>query len=180
MSYEFENFIEEVRATLRRGHGSTEIEAVRGHLARLLANAAFVERTCGAGAKAGLHRIHVDAELGFEVLSYVNEKARKSPPHDHGASWAVYGQAVSHTDMTEYRRVDDGSVPGKAKLEQTRRYRLHPGEVGIFLGREIHDIDYPAESRFIRVTGTNLDRIERSAYDLETGGVRQMAPQQAA
>ena len=124
MSYEFDDFIEDVRATLRRGHGSTEIEAVRGHLARLLANAAFVERTCGAGAKAGLHRIHVDPELGFEVLSYVNEKARKSPPHDHGASWAVYGQAISHTDMTEYRRVDDGSVPGKAKLEQTRRYRL--------------------------------------------------------
>jgi hypothetical protein len=177
MSYEFQDFIEDVRTTLRRGQGKADVEAVRGQLARLLANPAFVEHTCGAGAKPGLHRIHVDPELGFEVLAYVNEKPRQSPPHDHGASWAVYGQAVSHTDMTEYRRVDDGSVPGKAKLEETRRYRLNPGEVGMFLGREIHAIDYPAESRFVRVTGTNLDRIERNAYDLETGGVRQMAPQ---
>lgn len=179
MSYEFQDFIEDVRATLRRGQGRAEVEAVRAQLARLLSNPAFVARNCGAGATPGLHRIHVDAELGFEVLAYVNEKARKSPPHDHGASWAVYGQAVSHTDMTEYRRVDDGGVPGKAKLEETRRYRLNPGEVGIFLGREIHAIDYPADSRFVRVTGTNLDRIERNAYDLETGGVRQMAPQRA-
>lgn len=179
MSYEFQDFIDDVRATLRRGQGKAEVEAVRGQLARLLANPEFVERSCGTGAKPGLHRIHADPELGFEVLAYVNEKARKSPPHDHGASWAVYGQAISHTDMTEYRRTDDSSVPGKATLEETRRYRLHPGEVGVFMGREIHAIDYPAESRFIRVTGTNLDRIERSAYDLDTGGVRQMAPQQA-
>jgi hypothetical protein len=51
MSYGFQDFI----------------EAVRGQLARLLANPEFVECTCGAGAKSGLHRIHVDPELGFEV-----------------------------------------------------------------------------------------------------------------
>ena len=179
MSYEFDQFITDVRKTLRRGSGPAELEGVRQELAKLLANGEFVERTCGAGAEGGLHRLHVDDELGFEVLAHINEKARKSPPHDHGASWAIYGQATGYTDMTEYRRVDDGSDPEQAKLELTRRYRLEPGEVGVFAGSAIHAIDYPDKSRFIRVTGTNLDAIERLAYDEQSGRIKRMGAQQA-
>ena len=43
----------------------------------------------------------------------------------------------------------------------------------------IHSIDYPAKSRFIRVTGTNLDLIPRRRFDLATGKATQMTPQQA-
>lgn len=179
MSYDFDQFIADARATLRRGSGPAELEDVRRGLSKLLANAAFVERTCGPSAKGGLHRLHVDDKLGFEVLAHVNEKARKSPPHDHGESWAIYGQAIGHTDMTEYRRMDDHRDPDTAKLEVTRRYRLNPGEVGIFAGSAIHAIDYPDRSRFIRVTGTNLDAIDRVAYDEQTGRIKRMGPQQA-
>ncbi|MGH8746499.1 MAG: hypothetical protein ACREUK_08410 [Burkholderiales bacterium] len=126
-----------------------------------------------------MNRLHVDNELGFEVLAHVNEKARKSPPHDHGASWAIYGQAIGYTDMTEYRRVDDGTSLEMAKLELTGRYRLNPGEVGVFAGSAIHAIDYPNGSRFIRVTGTNLDAIERLAFDEQTGCIKRMGAQQA-
>lgn len=179
MSYDFDQFIADARATLRRGSGPAELEQVRRGLAKLLANEAFVERACGPGVKGGLHRLHVDDELGFEVLAHVNEKARKSPPHDHGESWAIYGQAIGYTDMTEYSRVDDGSDLDVAKLELTRRYRLNPGEVGVFAGSAIHAIDYPDRSRFIRVTGTNLDAIERVAYDEQTGRIKRMGAQQA-
>jgi hypothetical protein len=113
------------------------------------------------------------------VLAHINEKARGSPPHDHGASWAIYGQAVSHTDMTEYRRVDGGADPAMVRLEVTRKYRLNPGEAGIFADGAIHSIDYPDGSQFVRVTGTNLDRIARSTFDLRTGAVKQMAAQRA-
>lgn len=179
MSYESEQFIAEARATLRRGSGPVELDEVRRQLVQLLANRAFVERTCGRGAAGGLHRLHVDAERGFEVLVYVNDKARKSPPHDHGDSWAIYGQAIGYTDMSEYRRTDDGSSREVAKLELTRRYRLNPGEVGVFVGSAIHAIDYPDGSRFIRVTGTNLDAIERLAYDEQSGRIKRMGAQQA-
>ncbi len=179
MSDDFDQFIADVRATLRPGSGPVELEGVRQRLAKLLANSAFVQRTCGPDATGGLHCLHVDDELGFEVLAHVNEKARKSPPHDHGESWAIYGQAIGYTDMTEYRRVDDGGNPEQAKLEQTRRYRLNPGEVGVFAGTAIHAIDYPDKSRFIRITGTNLDAIERVAFDEQTGRIKRMGAQQA-
>jgi predicted metal-dependent enzyme (double-stranded beta helix superfamily) len=180
MAYELEDLCRDCHEILARGSGSAELEAVRQSLARLLTNAAFVERTCGAAAPQGLHTLYEDPDLGFQVLAHINEKPRISPPHNHGESWAVYGQATGYTDMTEFRRVDDGADPGHAKLEMTRKYRLNPGEVGIYASTAIHSIDYPAKSRFIRITGTNLDKIYRDAFDPATGAIKRMAPQQAS
>jgi hypothetical protein len=55
--------------------------------------------------------------------------------------------------------------------------RLTPGHAGIYQDGKIHSIDYPDKSIFIRVTGTNLDRITRKMFNLETGKVTQMTPQ---
>ena len=180
MTYELEDFCRDCHDALARGGGPEELEAVRRSLARLLANEAFVGRTCGADAKPGLNLLYEDDELGFQVLAHVNENPRVSPPHNHGESWAVYGQATGYTDMTEFRRVYDGGDPAHAKLEVTRKYRLNPGEVGIYASSAIHSIDYPEKSRFIRVTGTNLDRIYRDSFELATGAIKRMAPQQAS
>jgi predicted metal-dependent enzyme (double-stranded beta helix superfamily) len=180
MAYELEDFCRDCRETLARGTTPEALEAVRQSLARLLANGMFVDRTCGPEAKQGLNLLYEDGALGFQVLAHVNEKPRVSPPHNHGESWAVYGQAVGYTDMTEFRRADDGADPGHGKLEVTRRYRLNPGEVGIYASGAIHSIDYPDKSRFIRVTGTNLDKIYRDAFDPSTGAIKRMGPQQAS
>jgi predicted metal-dependent enzyme (double-stranded beta helix superfamily) len=180
MSYELDDLTRDCRQALARGAGPGELETVRQSLARLLANADFVDRTCGPAAKPGLHLLHEDKELGFQVLAHINEKPRASPPHNHGRSWAVYGQATGYTDMTEYRRVDDASDPATARLEVTRKYRLNPGEVGIYADGAIHAIDYPARSRFVRITGTNLDKIYREAFDPASGKIERMGPQRAS
>jgi len=180
MAYDFDEFKRELRTTIQGGNDKASLERVRQCLAKLLANQAFVEQTCGPTAEAGLHVIHEDPELGFQVLAHINEKARKSPPHDHGESWAVYGQAIGYTDMTEYQRLDDGSNPDVARIEVSRKYRLSPGEVGVYSHGAVHAIDYPDKSRFIRITGTNLDQIWRIAIDEETGRIRRMGPQVAS
>ena len=54
-----------------------------------------------------------------------------------------------------------------------------PAQAGIYQDGAIHSIDYPDRARFIRVTGTNLDNIQRVRFDLKTGEVHQMTPQQA-
>lgn len=179
MSYDLKRFVEDCRGTLKRDPGPAGREKVRLLLEQLLRDTGFIAEHCSGGAPRGLYVLHDDAELGFQILAHINEKARRSPPHDHGASWAIYGQAASHTDMTEYRRVDDGSDPGTAKLEVTKKYRLTPGHAGIFADGAIHSIDYPDGSIFVRVTGTNLDRIARSSFDAKTGAIKQMAAQRA-
>jgi hypothetical protein len=118
--------------------------------------------------------------MGFQILAHINAKARVSPPHDHGASWAIYGQAVQHTDVTEWERIDDGSDPKHGELVAKATYRLDPGNAAIYQDGMIHSIDYPDRSRFVRVTGTNLDRIARNSFNLKSGEVTQMAPVRAS
>jgi hypothetical protein len=81
--------------------------------------------------------------------------------------------------MIEWEREDNGSDPQHAKLKPVKKYRLTPGKAGIYQDGKIHSIDYPDFSRFVRVTGTNLDQINRVRFDLKIGEVKQMTPQQA-
>jgi predicted metal-dependent enzyme (double-stranded beta helix superfamily) len=177
MSYDLDQFVSDCRAILKRDGGPQGREEVRVRLERLLSNHDFVEKYCGEQVPRGLKVLYEDPELGFQVLAHINDKARVSPPHDHGASWAIYGQATHYTDMIEWERADDGM--DKAKLKPVKKYRLMPGHAGIYQDGTIHSIDYPDNARFVRVTGTNLDKIARVRFDVATGEVHQMTPQQA-
>jgi predicted metal-dependent enzyme (double-stranded beta helix superfamily) len=179
MAYELDQFIADCRTILTRDPGPAGREEVRQRLERLLSNQDFVQRHCGDDAPRGLSVLYEDPKLGFQILAHINDKARVSPPHDHGASWAIYGQATKYTDMTEWERLDNGGDPKHAELKPAKKYRLNPGQAGIYQDGAIHSIDYPDKSRFIRVTGTNLDKIERIRIDLASGKVEQMTPQQA-
>ena len=179
MSYDLDQFVADCRAILKRDPGPKGREEVRLQLEHLLANKDFIEKYCGEGVPRGLKVLYDDPDMGFQVLAHINDKARVSPPHDHGASWAIYGQATHYTDMIEWEREDDGSSSEKAKLKPVKKYRLTPGHAGIYQDGTIHSIDYPDYARFIRVTGTNLDNINRVRFDLESGKVHQMTPQQA-
>lgn len=179
MAYHLDQFIADCRAHLTRDPGPQGREQVRRDLERLLADPDFVRTYCGDDAPRGLKVLYEDPDLGFQVLAHINDKARVSPPHDHGASWAIYGQATKYTDMTEWEREDDRSDPRRARLKPLKTYRLMPGDAGIYQNGAIHSIDYPDYARFVRVTGTNLDKITRMRVDLKTGEVHQMTPQQA-
>ena len=178
MPYDLDQYIADCRAVLSRDPGMKGREEVRLKLEHLLHNPDFVRKHC-EDAPRGLHVLYEDPKLSFQILAHINDKARVSPPHDHGASWAIYGQATHYTDMIEWEREDDRGDPAKAKLKPVKKYRLLPGHAGIYQDGKIHSIDYPDSSRFIRVTGTNLDKIERVRFDLATGAVHQMTPQQA-
>lgn len=179
MAYDLDQFIADCRSALSRDPGPAGREQVRANLERLLANSDFVSKYCGDDAPRGLKMLYEDPKLGFQILAHINDKARVSPPHDHGNSWAIYGQATKYTDMIEWAREDDGKDPKHAKLKPVKKYRLTPGKAGIYQNGAIHSIDYPDYARFVRVTGTNLDAIDRIRIDLKTGEVERMTAQQA-
>ena len=179
MAYNLDQFIADCRSTLARDPGPQGREQVRLDLERLLGNPDFIRQYCGDDAPHGLKVLYEDPKLGFQVLAHINGEARVSPPHDHGDSWAIYGQATKYTDMTEWEHEDDRTDPKHAKLKPVKKYRLMPGQAGIYQDGAIHSIDYPDYARFVRVTGTNLDNIARMHVDLKTGEVHQMTPQQA-
>ena len=166
MPYDLDQFIADCRSALTRDPGPKGREEVRARLERLLANPDFVRAYCGDDAPTGVKILYEDPKLGFQVLAHINETPRVSPPHDHGASWAIYGQATQYTEMTEWDRLERGA---QAELKPVKKYRLNPGEAGIYQDGRIHSIDYPAKARFVRVTGTDLDRIPRFRFDIATG-----------
>jgi predicted metal-dependent enzyme (double-stranded beta helix superfamily) len=169
MTYEFEAFCRDASAALSADPGVGGKEKIRVLLEELLKNKAFVNKVCGPDAELGTHQIYRDPEHDFVVLAHVNGPARKSPPHDHGSSWAIYGQADKYTEMSEYSRTDGGSGAGEAELKHERTYRLEPGMAGLYDVGAIHQIDYPEGARFVRVTGTDLAAVERLKFDTEAG-----------
>jgi hypothetical protein len=169
MVYTLDAFVKDTQAALKESAGPAGREKVRQLLEKLLANPAFVDEAVGPKAPSGTRKLYEDGELGFVVLAHCNPKPHKSPPHDHGSSWAVYGQAVRYTDMTVYKRLDPGRGAGEASLEKVKTYRLEPGHAGIYDVGAIHAIDYPEGSRFVRVTGRDLDHVQRLKYDEVAG-----------
>ena len=109
--------------------------------------------------------IYEDGELGFCILAHNYAGAKESPPHDHGPSWAIYGQARGETHMTDYERVaepGDGK-PGKAKPMRT--YKLVPCVAHVYNERDLHSPRRDGPTQLIRIEGTNMDRVKRAKFE---------------
>ena len=165
MSYTLEKFIADCRSTLSDHSSRKNREIVRASLCQLLLEDDFVNNNCGPKLEAGTSLLYHDKDLGFQIIAYIMGDAYEGGPHDHGSSWAIYGQAVRYTDMTEWTRIDDSSKDGFAKIKKAKEYRLERGDAGIFNDHQIHSISYPAGARFIRVTGTDLSTIKRGHFN---------------
>ena len=50
-----------------------------------------------------------------------------------------------------------------------KAYRLNPGQAGVYDVGAVHAIDYPEGSRFVRVTGRDLDYVQRLKFDMAAG-----------
>jgi len=86
MAYDLDQFVSDCRAILKRDGGPQGREQVRLKLEQLLSNRDFVETYCGENVPRGLKVLYEDPDLGFQILAHINDKARVSPPHDHGGS----------------------------------------------------------------------------------------------
>ena len=167
MSYSLQDFCADARAILAVQDDHEGREQIRRKLELLLGDGSFRAAHLDGNDATGVRQIHEDPEQHFCVLVYNMKTPRKSPPHDHGDSWAVYGQADGYTDMTIWS-AHDGSV------EPVRSFRLAPGQAGLFDVREIHSIEYGEGAKFVRVTGVDLSRESRKVFDPETGAVQEI------
>src|ERR671918_2069060 len=71
--------------------------------------------------------LYEDPDIGFSILAHQYKNAKESPPHDHGPSWAIYGQAKGETEMTDYALVAPASEGKPGKARPLRTYKLTPG-----------------------------------------------------
>ena len=176
MTYTFDQFCANSHAAMAKNPGSAGRDEIRKHLEKLLVNENFIAEhlaTQGSGKTLLYH----DKDFDFYVMAHGTDVGdRKGKPHDHGASWAVYGQAIGKTNMTVWNRADDGSQSGHAELTASRIFPLNPGKAALFDTGIIHSTAHPKPARWIRVTGTDLDTIERYSYDLDRQVMNRMVP----
>lgn len=117
-----------------------------------------------------LHPVHRAQDGRCSILCAVFKPGVRSPVHNHG-SWAVIGVYRGRERDTWFRRLDDTSVPGKARLETARTFVNPRGTVTVVPDGTIHAVEAldGREAVSIHVYGTDIVTRERSTFDLETG-----------
>ena len=109
--------------------------------------------------------LYEDAELGFCILAHVHHDAKESPPHDHGPSWAIYGQAAGETEMTDWELVVAASDAEPGKVRKARTYTLTPGMAFVYNEGDLHSPRREGPTRLIRLEGVNMDNVRRLKYE---------------
>ena len=93
---------------------------------------------------------------------------KSSKPHDHGPSWAIYGQAAGETIMTDWdclARPTDGA-PGKAA--HVRDYVMKPGDAYLYDVGVLHSPERKGDTRLLRIEGLNMAKVKRFPYEAVT------------
>jgi hypothetical protein len=169
-----ERYIEEIRSNWGDGKDPQLPFKVKSLMEKLIAStppdepwmARLIEE---AKPAAELYR---DPDYGFIQMGHVHHQGHGNLPHDHGPCWVVYGSYRGVTEITTYRRTDDGKEPGKANLEKKDLHRLAPGVVQPYLAGDIHSthaVEGPAV--VFRFLSADLNLIERYRYNLERGTI---------
>ncbi len=106
-----------------------------------------------------------DSQLGFCVLAHVYTGAKESQPHDHGPSWAIYGQARGETVMSDWAIVEPAAQAKPGRVRPVRSYTLKPGMAHVYNEGDVHSPRRDGPTRLIRIEGTNMDKVRRLAYE---------------
>ena len=101
MSLTAEALGNEFRGYLEAEPGPKGREKVRDRLKQVLTDAEFVAKYLREDTRER-EVIYEDPKLGFCILAHHYRGPKDSPPHDHGPSWAIYGQAKGETLMNDY------------------------------------------------------------------------------
>jgi len=106
--------------------------------------------------------LYEDPDLGFCICGHVYEGEAIGGPHDHGGSWAIYGQAEGITEMTDWKIVSPGDGDKPILVEPEKTYVLNQGDAHFYDVGKVHSPTRKTLTRLIRIEGQNLDHVTRS------------------
>jgi predicted metal-dependent enzyme (double-stranded beta helix superfamily) len=109
--------------------------------------------------------LYEDPELGFCILAHHYRGAKESPPHDHGPYWAIYGQAVGETEMSDYQLLEPASADRPGKVRRIRTYKLTPGVAHVYNEGDLHSPKRETSTKLIRIEGVNMDKVRRFRFE---------------
>lgn len=163
-AYTLEALADDIRVTLKATPGKAGLDKVCKFVSRALLEEAFIaehlkERAPGEHPREVLYE---DDETGFCICGHVYDGEAMGEPHDHGSSWAIYGQAVGQTDMTDWKIVERGDGDKPHLVEAVKTYTMNPGDAHAYDVGDVHSPARVKPVKLIRVEGANLDHVQRS------------------
>jgi predicted metal-dependent enzyme (double-stranded beta helix superfamily) len=175
----FEKFIQDLRATW------TELPDVEGRMKKgqklleeLVKDSTLREVAKSWPSTEGRKNLlfYEDPDYGFAINGVVRVPGRKGSIHDHAHSWTAYGLVDGTESLERYRRLDDGSQEGYARLELENVTQGTPGKVDLVPPFDAHaEQGGPTRSvavilRSERVSG----KVLQGSYDVESNTVRRI------
>src|SRR4249920_3392138 len=164
MPNKLDSFVADCRTALKSQPGTPGREKVRDLVKQILADPEFVAEYIPEGTPER-HVLYEDPELGFTILAHGYTGAKGSKPHDHGPSWAIYGQAAGETIMTDWDCLarPTETAPGKAK--HVRDYTMKVGDAYLYDTGVLHSPRREGSTRLLRIEGMNMERVKRFPYE---------------
>ena len=152
------------RQALESEPGPKGREKVRGLIEGVLTDEAFLALHLGDDVPER-KILYEDPKLGFCILAHVYTGARESQPHDHGPSWAIYGQARGETVMSDWTVLERATEGKAGKVRRATSYALKPGMAKVYNEGDVHSPKREGSTRLIRIEGTNMDKATRLTYE---------------
>jgi len=109
--------------------------------------------------------LYEDPELGFCICAHMGRGANEAKPHDHGPSWAIYGQAIGETEMTDWEVLEPAAENQPGKVRRERVYALKQGMAHLYNEGDVHSPKRATTTGLIRIEGKNTRKIKRLPYE---------------
>ena len=164
MAHTLEQFAATCHDVLKAEPGAAGRKKVCALLQEVLADEKFVSTHIGDGVPER-KILYEDPELSFCILAHNYQGAKESSPHDHGPSWAIYGQARGETEMSDYELLERASPEKPGKVRATRTYKLTPGVAHVYNEGDLHSPKRVNSTRLIRIEGVNMEKVKRLKFE---------------
>src|SRR5262249_19431314 len=164
MSWTLEEFAAACQRALTAEPGPAGREKVRAIVQDVLKDQAFVARHVGDDVPER-KLLYEDPKLGFCILAHSYPGAKESNPHDHGPSWAIYGQAVGESVRSAGPRRGPAGGARRGRLRPPPTHTLKPGMPPVSKAGDLHSPRRDGPTRLIRIEGTNMEKVRRLAFE---------------
>lgn len=124
---------------------------------------AFVAANFGPGT-GQRDILYEDPELGFCICAHAYHDARESQPHDHGPSWAIYGQVAGETVMSDWTLLEPAGEGKLGKVKHARDYTLTRGKAHLYNEGDLHSPRRDGPTKLLRIEGRDLTKVRRFGY----------------
>ncbi len=165
MTYTVDDLARDCRAALKADAGKGGREKVRDLVSAALRRPGFAAEYLDDPEAPERKVVYEDPELKFCICAHVHTGGAMGDPHDHGPTWAVYGQAAGVTRMTDWEVAEPpkGGAPGKVR--QTRAYQLVPGDAHLYEPGDVHAPLRDGPTKLIRIEGLDTMTVRRTPLE---------------